>query len=103
MVPTARDGAALPAEGSGARTVNRVSCNSPTYDGSTVTVTGIGRAKALQIWYKALTAYREQHGVQGGRRGLKGGRRQPRPALPRTGRHPERFAPGTAGAFGATA
>ncbi|MEU3159500.1 hypothetical protein ABZ753_18780 [Streptomyces griseoincarnatus] len=98
MVPTARDGAALPAEGSGARTVNRVSCNSPTYDGSTVTVTvtGIGRPKALQIWYKALTAYREQHGVQGGRR-------QPRPALPRTGRHPERFAPGTAGAFGATA
>lgn len=101
MVPTARDGAALLAEGIGASTVNRVSCNSPTYDGSTVT--GIGRAKALQIWYKALTAYREQHGVQGGRRGLKGGRHQPRPTLPRTGRHPERFAPGAAGAFGATA
>ncbi len=39
-----------------------MSCNSPTYDGSTVT--GIDRAKALRIWYKALTAYREQHGVQ---------------------------------------
>ncbi|WP_399411889.1 hypothetical protein [Streptomyces sp. ZS0098] len=47
MVPTARDGAALLAEGSGARTVNRVSCNWPTYDGSTVT--GIDRAKALRI------------------------------------------------------
>jgi Zn-dependent metalloprotease len=32
-----------------------VSYNSPTYDGSTVT--GIGRDKALQIWYKALTEY----------------------------------------------
>ncbi|MFF8096836.1 M4 family metallopeptidase [Streptomyces sp. NPDC016675] len=45
----------LLAEGSGARTVNGVSYNSPTADGSTVT--GIGRAKALQIWYKALTTY----------------------------------------------
>ncbi len=45
----------LLSEGSGARTVNGVSYNSPTYDGSTVT--GIGRAKALQIWYKALTTY----------------------------------------------
>ncbi|MEZ7003987.1 M4 family metallopeptidase [Streptomyces sp. AD55] len=45
----------LLAEGSGAKTVNGVSYNSPTYDGSTVT--GIGRAKALQIWYKALTTY----------------------------------------------
>ncbi|MEV5461938.1 M4 family metallopeptidase [Streptomyces cellulosae] len=45
----------LLAEGSGARTINGVSYNSPTYDGSTVT--GIGRAKALQIWYKALTTY----------------------------------------------
>ncbi|MFE8957053.1 M4 family metallopeptidase [Streptomyces althioticus] len=45
----------LLAEGSGSRTINGVSYNSPTYDGSTVT--GIGRAKALQIWYKALTTY----------------------------------------------
>ncbi|MFI8210217.1 M4 family metallopeptidase [Streptomyces werraensis] len=45
----------LLAEGSGQKTVNGVSYNSPTYDGSTVT--GIGRAKALQIWYKALTTY----------------------------------------------
>ncbi|MFJ3495547.1 M4 family metallopeptidase [Streptomyces sp. NPDC086091] len=45
----------LLAEGSGARTVNGVSYNSPTYNGSTLT--GIGRAKAVQIWYKALTSY----------------------------------------------
>ncbi|MET9731353.1 M4 family metallopeptidase [Streptomyces sp. NPDC006458] len=45
----------LLAEGSGAKTVNGVSYNSPTYDGSTVT--GIGRTKAEQIWYKALTTY----------------------------------------------
>ncbi|MFF7855910.1 M4 family metallopeptidase [Streptomyces sp. NPDC007904] len=45
----------LLAEGSGAKTVNGVSYNSPTYNGSAVT--GIGRAKALQIWYKALTTY----------------------------------------------
>ncbi|MEU0008341.1 M4 family metallopeptidase [Streptomyces sp. NPDC006314] len=45
----------LLSEGSGAKTVNGVSYNSPTYDGSTVT--GIGRAKADQIWYKALTTY----------------------------------------------
>ncbi|MEU0914473.1 M4 family metallopeptidase [Streptomyces althioticus] len=45
----------LLAEGSGSRTIDGVSYNSPTYDGSTVT--GIGRAKALQIWYKALTTY----------------------------------------------
>ncbi|MFF8944848.1 M4 family metallopeptidase [Streptomyces sp. NPDC014864] len=45
----------LLSEGSGAKTVNGVSYNSPTYNGSTVT--GIGRAKALQIWYKALTSY----------------------------------------------
>ncbi|MFI9152997.1 M4 family metallopeptidase [Streptomyces sp. NPDC053367] len=45
----------LLSEGSGAKTVNGVSYNSPTYDGSTVT--GIGRAKAEQIWYKALTTY----------------------------------------------
>ncbi|WP_189295391.1 M4 family metallopeptidase [Streptomyces cinerochromogenes] len=45
----------LLSEGSGAKTVNGVSYNSPTYDGSTVT--GIGRDKAAQIWYKALTTY----------------------------------------------
>ncbi|MEV6121763.1 M4 family metallopeptidase [Streptomyces sp. NPDC052077] len=45
----------LLAEGSGARTVDGVSYNSPTYNNSTIT--GIGRAKALQIWYKALTTY----------------------------------------------
>ncbi|CAM5629414.1 Neutral metalloproteinase OS=Streptomyces tendae OX=1932 GN=GUR47_36250 PE=3 SV=1 [Streptomyces tendae] len=45
----------LLAEGSGARTVDGVEYDSPTSDGSAVT--GIGRAKALQIWYKALTAY----------------------------------------------
>ncbi|MGW7129816.1 M4 family metallopeptidase [Streptomyces bobili] len=42
-------------EGSGAKTINGVSYNSPTSNGSTVT--GIGRAKAVQIWYKALTSY----------------------------------------------
>ncbi|MEU6259108.1 M4 family metallopeptidase [Streptomyces sp. NPDC047043] len=45
----------LLSEGSGAKTVNGVSYNSPTYDGSTVT--GIGRDKADQIWYRALTTY----------------------------------------------
>ncbi|MFD5796173.1 M4 family metallopeptidase [Streptomyces diastatochromogenes] len=45
----------LLSEGSGAKTINGVSYNSPTKTGSTVT--GIGRAKALQIWYKALTTY----------------------------------------------
>ncbi|MYX96032.1 peptidase M4, partial [Streptomyces sp. SID486] len=45
----------LLAEGSGAKTVNDVSYDSPTHDGSKVT--GIGRDKALQIWYKALTTY----------------------------------------------
>ncbi|WP_406483191.1 M4 family metallopeptidase [Streptomyces sp. NBC_01615] len=45
----------LLSEGSGAKTINGVSYNSPTYNGSTVT--GIGRAKADQIWYKALTTY----------------------------------------------
>ncbi|MFE1326892.1 M4 family metallopeptidase [Streptomyces sp. NPDC058735] len=45
----------LLSEGSGAKTVNGVSYNSPTSNGSTVT--GIGRTKALQIWYKALTTY----------------------------------------------
>ncbi|MFB7247626.1 peptidase M4 family protein [Streptomyces populi] len=45
----------LLSEGSGSKTINGVSYSSPTYSGSTVT--GIGRAKALQIWYKALTTY----------------------------------------------
>ncbi|MEU6609652.1 M4 family metallopeptidase [Streptomyces shenzhenensis] len=45
----------LLSEGSGAKTINGVSYNSPTYSGSAVT--GIGRDKALQIWYKALTTY----------------------------------------------
>ena len=45
----------LLSEGSGAKTVNGVSYNSPTSNGSTVT--GIGRAKAAQIWYRALTVY----------------------------------------------
>ncbi|MGW0085783.1 M4 family metallopeptidase [Streptomyces sp. NPDC003393] len=43
----------LLSEGSGAKVVNGVSYNSPTSDG--LPVTGIGRAKALQIWYRALT------------------------------------------------
>jgi Zn-dependent metalloprotease len=45
----------LLSEGSGAKTVNGVSYNSPTSNGTTVT--GIGRAKATAIWYKALTEY----------------------------------------------
>ncbi|MFI9174607.1 M4 family metallopeptidase [Streptomyces lincolnensis] len=45
----------LLSEGSGTKTINGVSYNSPTSNGSTVT--GIGRAKAVQIWYKALTEY----------------------------------------------
>ncbi|MGW4228295.1 M4 family metallopeptidase [Streptomyces sp. NPDC004980] len=45
----------LLAEGSGAKTINGVDYDSPTADGSTVT--GIGRQKAYQIWYKALSVY----------------------------------------------
>ncbi|MFF8903847.1 M4 family metallopeptidase [Streptomyces olivaceoviridis] len=45
----------LLAEGSGARTVNGVAYDSPTYNGSTVT--GIGRDKVGKIWYRALTVY----------------------------------------------
>ncbi|MBO1337917.1 M4 family metallopeptidase [Streptomyces sp. VRA16 Mangrove soil] len=45
----------LLSEGSGAKTINGVSYNSPTYNGSSVA--GIGRDKAEQIWYKALTTY----------------------------------------------
>lgn len=43
----------LLSEGSGAKVVNGVSYDSPTADG--LPVTGIGRAKAEQIWFKALT------------------------------------------------
>ncbi|MEU1201974.1 M4 family metallopeptidase [Streptomyces sp. NPDC005813] len=43
----------LLSEGSGAKVINGVSYNSPTSDG--LPVTGIGRDKALQIWYRALT------------------------------------------------
>jgi Zn-dependent metalloprotease len=45
----------LLSEGSGAKTINGFSYNSPTVNN--ITVTGIGRDKALQVWYKALTAY----------------------------------------------
>ncbi|WP_445528604.1 M4 family metallopeptidase [Streptomyces cyslabdanicus] len=45
----------LLAEGSGARTVNGVGYDSPTCDNSSVT--GIGRDKLGQIWYRALTVY----------------------------------------------
>ncbi|MER7695360.1 M4 family metallopeptidase [Streptomyces sp. NPDC096095] len=43
----------LLSEGSGAKTVNGVNYDSPTSDG--LPVTGIGRDKAAQIWFKALT------------------------------------------------
>ncbi|BBC32831.1 Thermolysin metallopeptidase, alpha-helical domain protein [Streptomyces graminofaciens] len=45
----------LLSEGSGSKTINGVTYNSPTSNGATVT--GIGRDKASQIWYKALTTY----------------------------------------------
>ncbi|GAB7180927.1 M4 family metallopeptidase [Kitasatospora sp. Ki12] len=45
----------LLAEGSGAKTINGVNYNSPTSNGSTLA--GIGRDKAAQVWYKALTTY----------------------------------------------
>jgi zinc metalloprotease ZmpA len=45
----------LLAEGSGAKTIGGVAHNSPTCNGSTVT--GIGRAAASAIWYRALTVY----------------------------------------------
>ncbi|MEU5389028.1 M4 family metallopeptidase [Kitasatospora cineracea] len=45
----------LLAEGSGAKTINGVSYNSPTYNGAAVT--GIGRDKAAQVWYRALSVY----------------------------------------------
>ncbi|MFC5180886.1 M4 family metallopeptidase [Actinomadura harenae] len=45
----------LLSEGSGAKTINGVSYNSPTSDGSTLS--GIGRDAATRIWYRALTTY----------------------------------------------
>ncbi|MFJ4537924.1 M4 family metallopeptidase [Streptomyces tibetensis] len=45
----------LLAEGSGGKTLNGVTYNSPTCDGSTVN--GIGRAALGKIWYRALTVY----------------------------------------------
>ena len=45
----------LLAEGSGAKTINGIAHNSPTCNGSTVT--GVGRAAAAAIWYRALTVY----------------------------------------------
>ncbi|MET8026543.1 M4 family metallopeptidase [Streptomyces avermitilis] len=45
----------LLSEGSGSKTINGVTYNSSTSNGTTLT--GIGRDKALQIWYKALTTY----------------------------------------------
>ncbi|MCL6734220.1 M4 family metallopeptidase [Streptomyces neyagawaensis] len=45
----------LLAEGSGTKTINGVTYDSPTYNRSTVT--GIGRAKLGAIWYRALTVY----------------------------------------------
>ncbi|MGW1725760.1 M4 family metallopeptidase [Streptomyces sp. NPDC002306] len=45
----------LLSEGSGAKTVNGVAYDSPTYDG--LPVTGIGIENAQRIWYRALTTY----------------------------------------------
>ncbi|MEV7023029.1 M4 family metallopeptidase [Kitasatospora sp. NPDC093558] len=45
----------LLSEGSGAKSLNGFSYNSPTSNGSTLT--GIGRDKAAKIWYRALTVY----------------------------------------------
>ncbi|MFF4535963.1 M4 family metallopeptidase [Streptomyces aureus] len=45
----------LLAEGSGRKTINGVTYDSPTYDGSRVT--GIGRTKATAVFYRALTRY----------------------------------------------
>ncbi|MBD0741488.1 M4 family metallopeptidase [Streptomyces sp. CBMA152] len=58
----------LLSEGSGAKDINGVHYDSPTVDGSKVT--GIGRDKAVQIWYKALTTYftstTDYHGARQG-------------------------------------
>ena len=45
----------LLSEGSGAKTVNGVAYDSPTYDG--VPVAGIGIDNAQKIWYRALSTY----------------------------------------------
>ncbi|WP_406375974.1 M4 family metallopeptidase [Streptomyces sp. NBC_00647] len=45
----------LLSEGSGPKTVNGVSYDSPTHDG--LAVTGIGIENAARIWYRALTTY----------------------------------------------
>ncbi|MER5720095.1 M4 family metallopeptidase [Streptomyces sp. NPDC002132] len=45
----------LLSEGSGAKTVNGVAYDSPTYDGKAVT--GIGVENAAAIWYRALSTY----------------------------------------------
>ncbi|WP_441248644.1 M4 family metallopeptidase [Kitasatospora sp. McL0602] len=45
----------LASEGSGTKTINGVTYNSPTCNGSTVT--GIGNQKVAKIWYRALTVY----------------------------------------------
>ena len=45
----------LMSEGSGSKTINGVSYNSTTCDGSTVTA--IGRDAASKIWYRALSVY----------------------------------------------
>ena len=45
----------LLAEGSGAKTINGITHNSPTCNGSTIT--GIGRDAAQKIWFRALTVY----------------------------------------------
>ncbi len=46
----------LASEGSGAKTVNGVSYDSPTCGGAPA-VTAIGRDKALKIWYRTLSTY----------------------------------------------
>ncbi|WP_181801610.1 M4 family metallopeptidase [Streptomyces shenzhenensis] len=45
----------LLSEGSGAKTVNGVAYDSPTYDG--LPVSGIGIDNAQRVWYRALTTY----------------------------------------------
>lgn len=45
----------LLAEGSGHKTINKVSYDSPTYDG--LPVSGIGLRNATNVWYRALTHY----------------------------------------------
>ncbi|MFF2044623.1 M4 family metallopeptidase [Kitasatospora sp. NPDC058170] len=45
----------LASEGSGSKTINGFTYNSPTCNGSTVA--GIGNEKVAKIWYRALTVY----------------------------------------------